>query len=462
MNMFLPVRRAHFLRGVPAALIAAVALGCGNHGPQGEKMPRRREQVSEETARFHQIVKSGALEELSAALEGGAAVNAPGRLGETALMVAINASDLRKTKLLVDHGADPELTDDFNATALRYAVAADFEDGVRFLLSLGVDRGHHPKYPLKKVDYDYPFPDVEMPEELKAVMSEAEWKESMEETRESVIEMGQNPTVEPMISDVRSVAVLKLFLAAGDELDLAPTEMKRALVGLETGGTLRSALSDYREQKSPRYGTRNPERMDLEFWRDMVRTGGSAYFARRHFGDTEAFTSRGAVWCYDRFGSTLSQLKDGRFVQIGGEHEDYYDPDFWIYNDVVVHDGRGGFEIYGYPREVFPPTDFHTATLAGDSIYVVGCLGYPEQRKEGHTPVYRLKLESWKIEAVETSGEMPGWIHGHRSRYDPAGNAISVTGGDIHVIAEDGHPELKPNDEQFELELSSFRWRKTK
>ena len=44
----------------------------------------------------------------------------------------------------------------------------------------------------------------------------------------------------------------------------------------------------------------------------------------------------GPVWCFSRFGTSLTELPDGRFVQIGGEHEDFYDPDFCIYNDVTV------------------------------------------------------------------------------------------------------------------------------
>ena len=43
---------------------------------------------------------------------------------------------------------------------------------------------------------------------------------------------------------------------------------------------------------------------------------------------------------------------------MGGEHEDFYDPDFCIYNDVVVYDGHGDFTIYGYPKEVFPSHGF--------------------------------------------------------------------------------------------------------
>jgi hypothetical protein len=147
-------------------------------------------------------------------------------------------------------------------------------------------------------------------------------------------------------------------------------------------------------------------------------------------------------------------------VQIGGEHEDYYDADLFIYNDVVLHYGRGGFEIYEYPREVFAPTDFHTATLGADGIYIVGSLGYPEQRRAGETPLYRLKLDSWEIEPVNTKGERPGWIRGHKARYDPARNAIRVAGGEIHVAAEGGKLKVVPNQERFELDISRLNWRR--
>lgn len=85
-------------------------------------------------------------------------------------------------------------------------------------------------------------------------------------------------------------------------------------------------------------------------------------------------------------------MPDGRAVHIGGEHEDYYDPDFFIYNDVTVVGPDGSIKIRGYSRGVFPPTDFHSATLAGDAILIIGRLGYPDQRVAGRTPVCSKKL----------------------------------------------------------------------
>ena len=80
-------------------------------------------------------------------------------------------------------------------------------------------------------------------------------------------------------------------------------------------------------------------------------------------------------------------------MQVAGEHEDGYDPDFCIYNDVIVHHPDGRLEIIGYPESLFPPTDFHTATLVGDRIIVIGSLGYQGSRVYGTTPVFALSID---------------------------------------------------------------------
>jgi hypothetical protein len=36
----------------------------------------------------------------------------------------------------------------------------------------------------------------------------------------------------------------------------------------------------------------------------------------------------GPIWTFDRMGATRNELPDGRLICIGGEHEDFYDPDF--------------------------------------------------------------------------------------------------------------------------------------
>ncbi|MFO0900131.1 MAG: ankyrin repeat domain-containing protein [Pirellulales bacterium] len=125
-------------------------------------MSQSNRPVPDDIARLHRAAANGDLERVRAALTAGIDVDSPGHCGVTALMVALQARHLPIAKLLIEQGADPELTDDFNSTALKHAVEADFADGVRVLLSLGVDRGYEPRYPLKRRDYcplQLPMPD---------------------------------------------------------------------------------------------------------------------------------------------------------------------------------------------------------------------------------------------------------------------------------------------------------------
>lgn len=136
-----------------------------------------------------------------------------------------------------------------------------------------------------------------------------------------------------------------------------------------------------------RFGRGNPERMRLAHWEWMVRTGEDPYVVRHDLGLEPNVRGCGAGawdpadpdWCFTRFGMTRTRLSDDRIICIGGEHEDWYDPDFCIYNDVVVLRPAAGqdevtldsgeVEIYGYSPDVFPPTDFHSATAALGSIF---------------------------------------------------------------------------------------------
>ena len=149
-------------------------------------MSNSNDAVSPEIVKFHECVEHGSLAELSEALQAGVDVDAAGRNERTALMVAIGVNDLEKMKLLLQSGADPELTDEFNATALRHAVDGDFADGVAYLLSLGAERGHQPKYPLKKIDYDLDLSAVPLSEELKEYFTEERWQQVLEEQEEKL------------------------------------------------------------------------------------------------------------------------------------------------------------------------------------------------------------------------------------------------------------------------------------
>lgn len=224
----------------------------------------------------------------------------------------------------------------------------------------------------------------------------------------------------------------------------------------------------FEEQRRPRFGTTNPERMRLAFWEWMIRgddipptgdgdvlgkfglmmragvlkSGYGPYRARDLF-KVPLNRDDGPIWTFDRMGATRTELPDDRVVYIGGEHEDSYDPDFCIYNDVVVFGPSDQIEIYGYPRGVFPPTDFHTASLVDNRIIVIGCIGYMKDRRPGYTPVYALDLADYHISEIPTSGPNPGWVFKHEAETSPDG-VITIRGGEV-IQEHDGEQQFRRN-----------------
>lgn len=212
----------------------------------------------------------------------------------------------------------------------------------------------------------------------------------------------------------------------------------------------------FKAWRSPRFGRSNPERMNNPVWEWLVRCRVSAYWANKEFKGPSSFDA-GACWCFRRFGQSKTKLPDGRVVLIGGEHEDSYDPDFYIYNDVVVRGPDESIVIHGYPKDVFAPTDFHSATLLDDGMVIVGCLGYPKQRRPGATPVYRLDVRSFAMSAIDCTGDAPGWLHNHVATYVPQENAIAISGG-LVVRADPDRPTLVENIDDWKLHLADRRW----
>lgn len=223
-----------------------------------------------------------------------------------------------------------------------------------------------------------------------------------------------------------------------------------------------------------RFGADNPEPMNIGYWEFMVRRGGDPYSVRRelglppHYGSCSAEgcgPGEGPDWCFDRFGMTRTPMPDGRVICVAGEHEDFYDPDFCIYNDVIVLRPASGetdvsltsgeVELYGYPAEVFPPTDFHSATLVDDRIIIVGRLGYYGSRSIGPTPVMQLDTRSYRITPTQTTGANPGWIYRHHADYDEERHAITVRGGMIDI---GDRKKETPHLAAYRLHLDGMCW----
>jgi hypothetical protein len=219
-----------------------------------------------------------------------------------------------------------------------------------------------------------------------------------------------------------------------------------------------------------RYGAAHPEPVENGLWLRAMREEWSAYDLRRHLGvefrrgevcedfSVSAYrdAAPGPFWSWQRYGRTSTKLPDGRVIHIAGEHEDSYDPDFCIYNDVIVEYPDGRLDLCLYPKDVFPPTDFHTATLIGEDILLIGSLGYRDMRRPGEMQMLKLDTRTLRIEPVEARGVAPGWISQHQAEMLDE-KTIVIIGGMVQTA--DGY---EPNTGVFVLDLATMTWREGK
>jgi len=209
------------------------------------------------------------------------------------------------------------------------------------------------------------------------------------------------------------------------------------------------------EWRSPRFGRENPQSMNNPVSEWLIRSKVNAYQANKRLNRGRR-DATGPGWCFSRFGQSSNELPDGRIVLIAGEHEDHYDPDFYIYNDVVVQHPDGRIDILGYPRDVFPPTDFHSATVVGNQIVMIGNLGYPDQRKSGVTQIMILDLANFEMSRQETIGTPPGWINRHRATLSEDGGSILIERGNV-CSGDEGKTWIE-NIDDWRLQIEDWRW----
>jgi hypothetical protein len=208
----------------------------------------------------------------------------------------------------------------------------------------------------------------------------------------------------------------------------------------------------YTKWRDARRGTVPAERLTNPVWDWLIRSRIWPYGAATHFGLQATFPTS-PRWCFSRYGMSKTELPDGRKLFVAGEHEDHYDPDFYIYNDVIVWNPDDTIEVYGYPVSVFSPTDSHSATLVGDDLFLLGNLGYPDDRRPGQTAAFKLNTRSLRIAPLRTHGEGPGWIHKHRAELTPEG--ILIRGGNVMT-----RQTMLENIDDWLLEIGSLTWRR--
>lgn len=354
-------------------------------------------------------IATGDVEKVRRLLAHGACRDVVGRCDKPPLFYAIETRNDAMLRFLLDEGFPPEPCDEFGNDALSEAAASGNANAVRLLRDLGLDadaRSDHTNA-LYKAD---------------------------------------DPVIARMLLDLGADPANLQF------------ETRRMLVGLPAEPSTRllnATDEEFQRGWRRRFGSSQAEVVDEPFWRAMVSAGVDGYsacnvYSERGKGDL------GPVWCARRSGQSITFLPDGRVIQIAGEHEDGYDPDFCIFNDVFVHHPDRRFEIRAYPEAVFPPTDFHTATLVGDRIYLIGSLGYQGARQFGQTPVYALDTRTLHIERIETDGDAPGWIYRHRARRISS-HEIRVFGGKTATMRR-GEEQHNPNHRVFVLDVLRGRW----
>lgn len=182
-------------------------------------------------------------------------------------------------------------------------------------------------------------------------------------------------------------------------------------------------LAHFEQFKFPQNCVQNPTNLTNPYWQwviqhrlnpnqilNVVPNADENLRNKRHFGETTPTCECPPLWSFQRMGQTQTMLPDGREIFIGGEFDDFYDPNFCIFNDVVVKYPNGDIQIFAYPENIFPPTDFHSAILIDGYIYIIGNMGYFNQRNYNSTPVYRLNIHSYKMEKIETRNHI-GWLN---------------------------------------------------
>jgi ankyrin repeat protein len=392
-----------------------------------------------------EAVALGSAEDVERLATGGGGLEAVDWWSRTAWLVALLTGDLEKARLLRELGANVDARGRCGTPPLFYAVQGHRPEVVRWLLDIG-----------QEVDQTDDFGGTPLMEAVEHV--DVECVDVLVAAGADVDRMTASGSV---LGGAGRREIVERLLDAGADPSRLSQDGHRALCGLGNVAERLTGVSEeeFRRARTRVFGAANPERMQEPFWEAMIRAGISGYAAAQAF-DPGAPHPWTPVWCAMRFGQSITRLPDGRVVQIGGEHEDHYDPDFCIYNDVFVHSGDGAIGIFGYPADVFPPTDFHTATLIGGAIYVIGSLGYEGTRRYGHTPVHRLDLATFRMTALDTGGEAPGWIYEHRA-VPVGGSEIRVSGGKIAGVNGAGEVHTD-NAATFILDVERLRWRRSR
>lgn len=394
------------------------------------------------TPLFH-AVAYGDLQEVQNCVEGGADLGARDTWDRTPFLLAVQSGDVNKVSYLIKAGSEITEKGRCKQSALEYAIQMDNANMLNFLIRNGLNYEEYNSFgytPLMQAAEDGAIHCVRALLEEGANIYKTDRSQFSRRTA---------------IAHASSLEIAEALVEAGDDLNQIEGEVRAKLLNIGNQTKLTIKREEYLAQKHRVYGTSNPQKCEIPFWYDMVRCNAGAWKARDQFDDKDSFNDQ-PVWCYERFGKSITSIGNREFIEIAGEHEDSYDPDFCIYNEVFHYGAGAELTIYQYPEDAFPPTDFHTATLVDGYIYIIGNLGYPGDRVYGTTPVYRLDIKLFEIEKIETTGECPRWIYNHSA--DLKGQSIiRIQGGEI-LEKSASKEKHQINRFDYELDLETLEW----
>lgn len=138
----------------------------------------------------------------------------------------------------------------------------------------------------------------------------------------------------------------------------------------------------------------NPEFRTSSYYSWVIANYNLPVEIRTLYGDAES----GPVWTFNRMGMSLDVLQNGTRVYIGGHYGDMYEPDYHIYNDVVVITSGGDTVVCNYSTTVLAPICFHNTTVDETR----GCIDI-QRRYNGENIVplvYRLSLIDYSIKKM--------------------------------------------------------------
>ena len=260
---------------------------------------------------LHRAIALGGLEEVRVLVDAGESLEDRDSWHRTPFLLALHAGALDKAQLLLDAGADRGVVGHCNKTPMEYAIERDHCDLLDWLIGMGFDI--HQKNQFGHTAIEEAVEDGASKCFARLVEAGADWQK-------------RNEFGFGLMNDASHPDIIRQLIDLGANPSELEKEERNKLIGLPAC-ELEVSKEDYHAGRERRFGTANPERMNIPFWDAMVRCGKNAYHATNQFGDS-SYDLGTATWCHDRFGMSLTPLPDGRWVEIAGEHEDHYDPDF--------------------------------------------------------------------------------------------------------------------------------------